>query len=121
MNSKIVFFFMIMCCCSVTLFAQTNTGKKQTSTNPVFDGWYADPEGVVFGDKYWIYPTYSAPFEQQLYMDAFFFPRFGTLEKTPESPFCRKYQLVKECFMGTCRDRSKWEILFLFWSKQHIS
>ena len=60
MNSKIVFFFMIMCCCSVTLFAQTNTGKKQTSTNPVFDGWYADPEGVVFGDKYWIYPTYSA-------------------------------------------------------------
>ena len=42
MNSKIVFFFMIMCCCSVTLFAQTNTGKKQTSTNPVFDGWYAD-------------------------------------------------------------------------------
>ena len=24
---------------------------------------------------------------------------FGTLEKTPESPFCRKYQLVKECFM----------------------
>lgn len=51
MNSKIVFFFMIMCCCSVTLFAQTNTGKKQTSTNPVFDGWYADPEGVVFGDK----------------------------------------------------------------------
>lgn len=48
MNSKIVFFFMIMCCCSVTLFAQTNTGKKQTSTNPVFAGWYADPEGVVF-------------------------------------------------------------------------
>ena len=57
MNSKIVFFFMIMCCCSVTLFSQKNTGKKQTSTNPVFDGWYADPEGVVFGDKYWIYYT----------------------------------------------------------------
>ena len=53
MNSKIVFFFMIMCCCSVTLFAQTNTGKKQTSTNPVFDGCYAAEAGInirsVFG------------------------------------------------------------------------
>ena len=26
-----------------------------------FEGRYADPEGVVFGDTYWIYPTYSAP------------------------------------------------------------
>lgn len=84
MNSKIVFFFMIMCCCSVTLFAQTNTGKKQTSTNPVFDGWYADPEGVVFGDKYWIYPTYSAPFEQQLYMDAFSSPDLVHWRKHPK-------------------------------------
>ena len=85
MNSKIVFFFMIMCCCSVTLFAQTNTGKKQTSTNPVFDGRYADPEGVVFGDKYWIYPTYSAPFEQQLYMDAFLPQIWYTGENTRKS------------------------------------
>ena len=27
--------------------------------NPVFPGWYADPEGIIFDDKYWIYPTYS--------------------------------------------------------------
>ena len=75
---------MIMCCCSVTLFAQTNTGKKQTSTNPVFFGLYADPEGVVFGDKYWIYPTYSAPFEQQLYMDAFSSPDLVHWRKHPK-------------------------------------
>ena len=25
--------------------------------NPVFPGWYADPEGVIFGNAYWIYPT----------------------------------------------------------------
>lgn len=30
-----------------------------TSGNPVFPGWYADPEGTVFGDEYWIYPTLS--------------------------------------------------------------
>jgi len=39
--------------------------------NPVFDGWYADPEGVVFDDTYWIFPTYSAPFREQVHLDAF--------------------------------------------------
>ncbi|MDP0989664.1 hypothetical protein Q6249_29070, partial [Klebsiella pneumoniae] len=45
--------------------------KKEKSGNPIFSGWYADPEAVVFDNKYWIYPTSSLPFEQQLYMDAF--------------------------------------------------
>ncbi len=39
--------------------------------NPVLDGWYADPEGMIFDNKYWIYPTYSAAYEDQVYMDAF--------------------------------------------------
>ncbi len=29
------------------------------SGNPVFEGWYADPEAIVFGDEYWVYPTWS--------------------------------------------------------------
>jgi beta-xylosidase len=41
------------------------------SGNPVFPGWYADPEGVIYGRKYWIYPTYSAPYKDQVFMDAF--------------------------------------------------
>lgn len=45
--------------------------KKEKSGNPVFEGWYADPEGIVFDNTYWIYPTYSAPYEQQVFMDAF--------------------------------------------------
>ena len=40
----------------------------------MFPGWYADPEGAVFGDRYWIYPTYSAPYEQQVFLDAFSSP-----------------------------------------------
>ncbi|WP_175630365.1 glycoside hydrolase family 43 protein [Bacteroides acidifaciens] len=44
---------------------------EKTSGNPVFQGWYADPEGAVFDNKYWIYPTSSLPFKEQLYMDAF--------------------------------------------------
>ena len=48
--------------------------KKTTSGNPVFPGWYADPEGLIFKNKYWIYPTYSAPYEKQVHMDAFSSP-----------------------------------------------
>lgn len=39
--------------------------------NPVFDGWYADPEIAIYGNTYWIYPTYSAAFEKQVFFDAF--------------------------------------------------
>lgn len=44
------------------------------SGNPIFPGWYADPEGIIFQNKYWIYPTYSAPFDKQVFFDAFSSP-----------------------------------------------
>ena len=44
------------------------------SGNPIFPGWYADPEGIVFGKRFWIYPTYSAPYNQQVFLDAFSSP-----------------------------------------------
>ena len=46
----------------------------QRAGNPVWDGWYADPEGVVFGDTYWVYPTYSAAYDEQVFLDAFSSP-----------------------------------------------
>lgn len=45
--------------------------KKKTSGNPIFEGWYADPEAIIYGNKYWIFPTFSAPYEQQVKFDAF--------------------------------------------------
>ena len=33
--------------------------EGKTSGNPVFPGWYADPEGIVYGKTYWIFPTLS--------------------------------------------------------------
>ncbi|HKG08057.1 MAG TPA: family 43 glycosylhydrolase, partial [Pedobacter sp.] len=53
-----------------SLFAQEKTAEK-TSGNPLFPGWYADPEAAIFGKEYWIYPTYSAKYEEQIYMDAY--------------------------------------------------
>ena len=51
------------------------------SGNPVLPGWYADPEGVVFGDRFWVYPTYSAPYDQQVFFDAFSSPDMVTWTK----------------------------------------
>ncbi|GAP68365.1 glycosyl hydrolases family 43 [Bacteroidales bacterium 6E] len=45
--------------------------KKKMSGNPIFEGWYADPEAIIYGNKYWIFPTFSAPYEQQVKFDAF--------------------------------------------------
>ena len=44
---------------------------QKMSGNPLFPGWYADPEGAVFGNRYWIYPTYSDAYEKQIFLDAF--------------------------------------------------
>lgn len=54
-----------------------------SSGNPLFPGWYADPEGIVFGDTYWIFPTYSAAYEKQVFMDAFSSPDLLHWEKHP--------------------------------------
>jgi beta-xylosidase len=45
--------------------------QAQFSGNPIFQGWYADPEAQIFGKTYWVYPTYSAKYKEQVFMDAF--------------------------------------------------
>lgn len=41
-----------------TSFSQKKDNKVY-SGNPVFPGWYADPEAIIFDSTYWIYPTFS--------------------------------------------------------------
>jgi beta-xylosidase len=55
------------------LLIATHVGASEPklSGNPLFPGHYADPEGIIFGDTYWIYPTYSAPYDEQLHFDCF--------------------------------------------------
>jgi beta-xylosidase len=67
------------------LLALTLIGQQPaTSGNPVFPGWYADPEAHVFANEYWIYPTYSAPYDQQTFMDAFSSHDLVTWTKHPK-------------------------------------
>lgn len=55
--------------------------KLAYSGNPIFSGWYADPEGAVFNDEYWVFPTYSAAYEDQVFFDAFSSKDLITWEK----------------------------------------
>ena len=72
MKKTLVFFLLTFS--SVLVFAQGQGKDGQKHNNPVFEGWYADPEGIVFDNKYWIYPTYSSLYEEQVFFDAFSSP-----------------------------------------------
>jgi beta-xylosidase len=57
------------------LISSTGQNKNvRTSGNPVFPGWYADPEIVIFNKTFWIYPTWSAKYKEQVFLDAFSSP-----------------------------------------------
>ena len=56
-------------CCVIFFCCFSLFGISQK--NPVIKGWYADPEAVILKHEYWIYPTYSARYEKQVFMDAF--------------------------------------------------
>ncbi len=47
---------------------------SQSSGNPIFPGWYADPEARIFNHQYWVFPTYSAKYNEQVFLDAFSSP-----------------------------------------------
>jgi beta-xylosidase len=59
---KNILSFLLVLVASSSLFAQYN---------PIVKGWYADPEGTKYGDTYWVFPTYSAPYGQQVFFDCF--------------------------------------------------
>ncbi len=70
MNLKYLFFLVVTFLVAGCAGSQ-KSNKAKTSGNPIAEGWYADPEGAVFGKEYWIYPTYSAKYRDQLHFDAF--------------------------------------------------
>lgn len=66
--------FLILYLFLVTISAEAQSTDTTRAGNPVFPGWYADPEGTIFDNKYWIYPTYSAAYNKQVFLDAFSSP-----------------------------------------------
>lgn len=56
---------------ALTLLLSCADKEVQMSGNPLFEAWYADPEGIIYDDTYWIYPTWSDLFENQIFFDCF--------------------------------------------------
>lgn len=55
----------------ITLSTVSAQSPKKTSGNPIFEGWYADPEAVILNKEYWVFPTFSAKHKDQIFFDAF--------------------------------------------------
>lgn len=70
---KQILFFLFVVFYSRTI-AQTIGSDNHKNNNPIFKGWYADPEGIIFNKTYWVYPTFSAPYNDQVFLDAFSSP-----------------------------------------------
>lgn len=69
-KTSILLIFILSLICYTTTKAQ----ESAWSGNPLFEGWYADPEVIVYDSLYWIFPTYSAPYEEQVRFDSFSSP-----------------------------------------------
>jgi beta-xylosidase len=68
---NLTFKTLFLCFILLSTYRQVYAQDKKIAGNPVFQGWYADPEGAIFGKKYWIFPTFSAPYNKQVFFDAF--------------------------------------------------
>ena len=56
---------------NIVMFAAAALMAAAGFGNPIFDGWYADPQIRRYGDTYWVFPTRSDRFEVQTAFDAF--------------------------------------------------
>lgn len=66
--------FMLALASVVPIAAARAAPPPGRAGNPVFQGWYADPEAAVLDGQYWIFPTTSAPYDRQTRFDAFSSP-----------------------------------------------
>ena len=94
----------IIVVCVLSLNINVNAQKKNnaTSGNPVFKGWYADPEATIFNKQYWIYPTYSAAYDQQVFFDAFSSADLVHWAKHNRILDTSDVKWAKTCCVGAC-------------------
>ncbi len=74
-------FLCLLLCCREVKQKDPGATPLKTSGNPIFEGCYADPEGAVFDNTYWVYPTFSSSYDKQVFLDAFSSPDLITWEK----------------------------------------
>src|SRR6476620_7089148 len=112
MNKKILPSFILLFCICVSAI-------KSSGQNPIAEGWYADPEGVIFKKQYWIYPTYSAKYEKQVFLDAFSSKDMVTWKKHPHIVDTSKIKWAKRAMWAPAIVK-KDNRYFLFFSANDI-
>src|SRR5574338_1534799 len=75
--------WLVVCVLLAGVAWRAQAAQGTASGNPILPGWYADPEAHIFNGEYWIYPTYSAPYDEQTFMDAFSSKDLVTWTKHP--------------------------------------
>lgn len=93
--------------------------KDVVSGNPVLKGWYADPDVAFFNHQVWIYPTYSANYEKQVFLDAFSSPNLIQWKKHPHIIDTAAVKWARKALWAPCivkKDSS----YFLFFSANDI-
>lgn len=71
MKKKLLYSVCAVCGLLACSQPKSTSDPVAKSGNPLFGDWYADPEGMIFDDTYWIYPTWSYPYEEQTFFDCF--------------------------------------------------
>ncbi len=90
----------LVCCLGLALLVSgVGCATPRHAGNPVIDGWYADPEGVVLDGRYWIFPTCSAPYDEQVFFDAF---------SSPDLVRWTKHERVLDTSIITWARRAMW-------------
>jgi beta-xylosidase len=107
----IIISFCIFILSSCAGFAQGKSG------NPIFQGWYADPEGAVFNNTFWVYPTYSAPYDKQVFFDAFSSNDLVHWTKHSHITDTSKIKWAHRAMWAPAIVEKEKKILFLFWRK----
>lgn len=69
--------------CVMALSSAAALAQAPRAGNPIVPGWYADPEARIFRNEYWVFPTYSAPYDEQIFMDAYSSKDLVTWTKHP--------------------------------------
>ncbi|PUZ29929.1 Glycosyl hydrolases family 43 [Chitinophaga costaii] len=74
-----------MCAFSWKAMAQAPAAtEKKMSGNPIFPGWYADPEAALVAGQAWVFPTTSDKYEQQVFFDTYSSPDLVHWTKHPD-------------------------------------
>ncbi|WP_432708356.1 glycoside hydrolase family 43 protein [Pedobacter sp.] len=89
----------------IDLPAFSQAKKPVFSGNPLFPGWYADPEAIIFDDTFWIYPTFSENYGKPARLSKLT-PEQKELQKNTINP-----QYLRQTFLDafSSKDLIKWK------------